>query len=139
MPTVLSRPAGDPLATRPTIAAPVCVGMGVAFIVIAIWGFVTGDRVLVFSVNAAHNIVHLVSGLASLAVGLAGERPARAFCLSFGVVYALVAVLGFLNVPFALNLLNLNDADDWLHTIIAAAFLAGAFVPRPAPGAGRDR
>jgi hypothetical protein len=105
--------------------------MGVVFLNVAIWGFIDGERVLIFHVNAAHNVVHLISGIAALACGLAGEKPARVFCLVFGAVYALVAILGFLNVPAVNELLHLNDADDVLHLLIAAVFLTAPLVRRP--------
>jgi hypothetical protein len=138
MATVLPRPGAGPLGARGTIAAPACIAMGAVFIIVAIWGFITGDHVLMFAVNTPHNVVHLLSGIAALACGLAGERPARAFCLAFAAVYGLVTVLGFLGVDFVVRLLNLNDADNWLHLIITAAFLAGAFIPRNAADARRD-
>jgi hypothetical protein len=111
------------------MASLICKIMGVAFIIVAIWGFIDGHQVLIFHVNAAHNIVHLLSGLLALGCGFAGEGPARAFSLIFGLVYGAVAVLGLLNVQFIVDLLHLNDPDDWLHAGIAAIFLLAALVP----------
>jgi hypothetical protein len=109
-----------------------CKIMGFAFLIVAVWGFIDGHEVLIFHVNTAHNIVHLLSGLCALACGFAGPRPARLFCLIFGSVYGLVAVLGFLNVEAINKLLHLNDADDWLHLVIALAFLGAVLSSKPA-------
>lgn len=115
----------------------VCKVMGLIFIAIAGWGFIDGDNVLIFHVNTAHNVVHLASGLAALACGFASFKAARAFCLVFGAVYLLVAILGFLNVTTVVDLLHLNDPDDWLHLGIAAVFLVSGAMGRRKGGAKR--
>ena len=111
------------------MAKAICIGMGIAFIIVAIWGFIAGDHVLIFHVNTAHNIVHLLSGILAVACGMAGEKAARGFSIVFGIVYGLVAVLGIFNVQFVNELLHLNDADDWLHLGIAALFLFAGLAP----------
>jgi hypothetical protein len=114
--------------------------MGVVFVLVAIWGFIDGDNVLIFPVNTAHNLVHLLSGLAALAFGFYfSDRAARGFSLAFGLVYGLVAVLGFMHVGFVSDLLNLHGqhsadgghgmANQWLHALIAAVFLIAALLP----------
>jgi hypothetical protein len=113
------------------MAKAVCIIMGLAFIAIAIWGFIAKDAVLIFHVNTAHNIVHLASGILALLCGLAGEGPAKRFSIIFGLVYGLVAAMGFLNVQFVNDLLHLNNADDWLHLAIAAIFLFAGVASRP--------
>lgn len=122
-----------PLETRThrSVAEIVCIVMGVVFLIVAAWGFIDGQRVLIFHVNAAHNAVHLISGIGALACGLAGGKAARVFCLVFGAVYGLVAILGFLDVPAVNDLLHLNDADDVLHLVIAAVFLVAPFIRKP--------
>lgn len=109
-------------------ATIVCRVMGVIFIAIAIWGFITGDRVWIFHVNTTHNIVHLVSGIGALACSFS-PKAAKLFSIIFGAVYGLVGVLGFAGVPFLVDLLHLNAADNWLHIGIAAVFLLAAFIP----------
>jgi hypothetical protein len=119
------------------MASLICKIMGLAFVIVAICGFIDGHQVLIFHVNTAHNIVHLLSGLLALGCGFAGEGPARAFGLIFGLVYGAVAVLGFLNVQFIVDLLHLNDPDDWLHAAIAAIFLVAALLPASAAAIAR--
>jgi hypothetical protein len=112
------------------MASIVCKVMGVVFIIVAIWGFIAGDRVLIFHVNMAHNVVHLLSGLGALACGFAGERPAKLFSLAFGAVYGLVAILGFLGVKAVIDLLHLNAPDNWLHLVIALVFLGAGLASK---------
>lgn len=112
------------------MASLICKIMGAVFIVVAIWGFAAGDKVLIFHVNTAHNIVHLLSGIAALACGFAGEKASRIFSLAFGAVYGLVAVLGFLGVQLVVDLLHLNAADNWLHLAVALVFLAAGLTSK---------
>jgi hypothetical protein len=47
--------------------------------------------------STAHNLIHIISGAASLYFGLAGTLSgARLFCLVFGAVYGLLGIAGFL-------------------------------------------
>jgi hypothetical protein len=114
------------------MASLVCKIMGAVFVILAIWGFIAKDSVLIFHVNTAHNLVHLATGLVALACGFAGEQPARIFCIAFGLVYGLVTILGFLNVQFIVDLLHLNTADNWLHAVITAVFLIAGLASKPA-------
>ncbi|HZW10532.1 MAG TPA: DUF4383 domain-containing protein [Phycisphaerales bacterium] len=119
---------------RRGIAKTTCLVMGVLFLIVAVWGFIDGDNVLIFHVNAAHNMVHLLSGIAALACAFAGEQVARIFCWTFGLTYGLVALLGFAGVTVVEDLLHLNPADDWLHVGITLVFLlAAALSTRNAP------
>ncbi|HYF15905.1 MAG TPA: DUF4383 domain-containing protein [Phycisphaerales bacterium] len=116
-------------------ANTICIVLGVVFIIVAIWGFITGDRVLIFHVNPMHNLVHLVSGIAALACGLRSVNAARTFCFVFAGVYGLVALLGFAGVQPVIDLLHLNQADNWLHLFLTLAFLGGglASLPKSSP------
>ena len=115
------------------MATLVCKIMGVIFVFIAIWGFVDGSKVLVFHVNTMHNLVHLASGILALICAFTSYKAAKMFSIIFGIVYGLVAILGFMDVQFINDLLHLNDADDFLHIGIALLFLGAAFLPMPPP------
>jgi len=56
--------------------------------------------------------------------GLAGTGPSRTFFRIFGIVYALVAVLGFYSgdQPI-LGIIANNMANVWLHVVLAVAML----------------
>jgi len=109
---------------------------GVIFLVVGILGFVpavTKDQMLlgIFHVNAAHNAVHLLSGVVALFCGMSSVSASRMYFRIFGLVYALVAVLGFLNPgdTMLLGLISNNMADTWLHVGIAALSLLLGFMP----------
>jgi len=113
---------------------------GVVFLLVGILGFVPGitnDQMLlgIFHVNAAHNLVHLLSGAVALWAAMTSAAYARTYFRVFGIVYALVAVLGFFTGNgMLLGLISNNMPDTWLHVLIAAAALALGFVVKePAP------
>jgi hypothetical protein len=108
------------------MARPFSILLGVVLLAVGLCGTATGShnhKLVVFGINASHNLVHVLSGALAIAAGLAGARYATIYCLAFGTVYGLVAVLGFFNVPFAVNLLNLNMPDNFLHLAISVACL----------------
>jgi len=119
------------------MAKTMAVLFGVVFLAIGILGFVpavTKDEMLlgIFHVNAAHNCVHLLSGVVALICGMAGIGPARLYFKIFGLVYGAVAVLGFLNPgehTMLLGLIANNTATTWLHVAIAAVSLIIGFMP----------
>lgn len=113
----------------------IAIAFGVIFIIVGVLGFVpavapstddgvTGRLLGVFAVDLTHNVVHIVTGLVAVAVGVASEEASRMYFKVFGVIYGLVALLGFAygNAPI-LGLMANNLSDAVLHAVIAAAAL----------------
>ena len=106
---------------------------GVVFLVVGALGFVPAvapnEMLLgIFHVNAAHNVVHLLSGAIALACGFASEGASRLYFRIFGIVYGLVAALGFYQGDrHLLGLISNNMADTWLHVGIALVSLILGF------------
>jgi len=103
---------------------------GVVFLLIGILGYVpattpaNGMLLRIFHVNTAHNIVHLASGVVFLLCGIAGAGPLQTFFKIFGIIYGLVAVLGFYYGDNALlGIVANNTADTWLHVVLAVVML----------------
>ncbi len=103
---------------------------GWIFLVVGVLGFVPGitttdgNLLGVFKVDGVHNIVHIVSGLAALYLASKGEEGSQMFFKVFGVIYALVAVLGFFaGDGLLLGFISNNSADTWLHVLIAIVAL----------------
>jgi hypothetical protein len=113
---------------------------GIVFLAVGILGFVPGVTTDVngmpmllgiFHVNAAHNFVHIASGVVFLLCGMAGAGPSRMFFKIFGIVYALVAVLGFVKGDgLLLGLISNNTATTWLHVGLAVVMLYLGFGTR---------
>ena len=110
---------------------------GIVFLLVGILGFVpavTKDEMLlgIFHVNAAHNCVHLLSGVVALFCGMSSLGASRMYFRIFGVVYAAVAVMGFMHMgqdTMLLGMVSNNDATTYLHVAIAAVSLILGFMP----------
>lgn len=111
---------------------------GVVFLLVGILGFVpavTKDQMLlgIFHVNAAHNCVHLLSGVVALFCGMTSVGASRWYFRIFGLIYGLVAVMGFMaGDGMLLGLISNNMAVTWLHVAIAAVSLLLGFMPASA-------
>jgi Domain of unknown function (DUF4383) len=106
---------------------------GIVFLAVGILGFVPGitnnEMLLgIFHLNAAHSVVHIVSGAIFLFASMSGAAGARLWFQIFGVIYAIVAVLGFMNgdQPI-LGLISSSMNNTWLHVVLAVAMLAIGF------------
>jgi hypothetical protein len=103
--------------------------LGIALLLAGIVGFFVDGTLLVFEVDAVHNIVHIVTGLVAL-VAAGTYSYARLFLIVFGIVYGLVAILGFMSGD-VLGLFSVNMEDNYLHGAISLLCLATGFGSRP--------
>ena len=87
--------------------------VGIILILVGIIGFFNAPVLGIFGVNTLHNVVHLITGL--IFVWGAWKGPVKQVNTWLGVVYILVAILGFFGV---LGFLAVNGADNWLHLVI---------------------
>jgi hypothetical protein len=105
---------------------------GVVFLLVGIAGFVPGlttdlydglefagndgtsELLGIFQVSVLHNIVHLLFGIAGLALA-ATVSGARAYLLGGGAVYLGLFLLGLAGGG---DWIPANDADDWLHLLL---------------------
>lgn len=125
--------------------------LGWVLLIVGILGFfpflggsptqVGSDLLGLFSVNLLHNLIHIVTGLLGLFAGYyENGEYARTYALVFGIVYALVTILGFIVAPGMASHLfagvALNLWDNLLHLVIAVTGLAAYFATAPRP-AGR--
>ncbi len=101
--------------------------LGIVLIAVGLLGFVNDPILGIFEVDTIHNLVHLLSGIVAIIAVSSGESYARLYLIIFGIVYALVTVLGFVNGGNILGLFMVNEADNYLHAAIALACLAVGF------------
>jgi Domain of unknown function (DUF4383) len=121
--------------------------IGLTLVVAGIAGFFynasfsTGDDlprdavIGILDVNGWHNVVHIATGVVGLA--LAGSYGgARGYALAVGVVYLLVAALGFAagDGEEIFSLIPVNTEDNLLHLLIGISGLAaGLLTPATQP------
>jgi hypothetical protein len=89
----------------------------------------------ILDVNAWHNLVHILTGALGLAVA-ASYSGARGYAIGLGLVYLLVALLGFLagDGDEIFNLIPVNTEDNFLHLLIGLAGVGGGLAtPGTAP------
>ncbi|GAB2649950.1 DUF4383 domain-containing protein [Kribbella swartbergensis] len=115
--------------------------VAVVFLLVGVLGFIPGvttdydtmtfgghqsDAMLlgIFQVSILHNIVHLLFGLAGLAMARTFSA-ARAFLIGGGVVYAVLWLYGLLiDHESSANFVPVNNADNWLHLVLAVGMIA---------------
>jgi hypothetical protein len=115
------------------------LAFGVVYLLVGIVGFfITGfdafadntqdEMILVFMINPLHNIVHIVIGLAGIALSrtLAG---ARTYGWLLAVGYGAAFVYGLIAAGKDWDFLNINAADNVLHIATAVIGLVIALGP----------
>lgn len=118
---------------------------GIVFLLVGIAGYLTsggmsmdaenaGLLLGLFPVNLLHNAVHVAFGLWGL-VASRSFAGARNYARIGGVLYAILAVLGFV-VPNGFGLVPLGGHDIWLHAVLAVALLAAGFTAKDDTVAG---
>jgi hypothetical protein len=86
------------------------------------------DTLLGFMINPAHNVVHILIGLAGIALSRT-LKNARTYGLLLLVGYGAAFVYGVIAVGKDWDFLNLNWADNILHLVTAIVGAVIAFGP----------
>jgi hypothetical protein len=115
--------------------------VGAVFLLVGILGFIPGitthygdmsgaghdsmAKLLgVFQVSILHNIVHLLFGIAGIALSRDDAR-ARAFLTGGGAIYLVLWIYGLvIDQTSSANFVPVNTADNWLHFVLGAGMIA---------------
>ncbi len=113
----------------------VAIGFGCVLIVLGILGWIPavapdGRLFGLFATGTLYNVFHIVTGLVALIVGFTTQRAARHMFQFLGVVYLIVAALGFF-AGDRLDVLEASLADHVLHAVMALFALCIGFLPTP--------
>jgi hypothetical protein len=120
---------------------------GIVFLLIGVLGLVSSGGMEMgadpapakllglFAVNLLHNVVHLLFGVWGL-VASRSFAGAKMFAQVAGVIYIVLAVLGFV-APTTFGLIPIGGNDIWLHALFGlvlagVGFTAKAETPAPA-------
>jgi ABC-type transport system involved in multi-copper enzyme maturation permease subunit len=133
-----------------SLAQTLALVFGLAFLASGILGFIPGittnyddlsfggddsgaELLGIFQVSVLHNIVHLLFGVAGLALARTWDG-ARTYLLGSGIIYVVLFVYGLLvGSDSDANFVPVNSNDDWLHLVLAAGLLGSWWV------SGRER
>jgi hypothetical protein len=140
--------------TRPLVKTA-AAAVGVMFLLVGIAGFIPGltteydsmamaghesEAMLlgIFQVSVLHNIVHLLFGIAGLAMSRT-INGARNFLIGGGIIYALLWIYGlFVDSESTANFVPVNTADNWLHFGLAVGMIALGLLLPPRNRAAND-
>jgi hypothetical protein len=103
--------------------------IGIGFVAVGLLGFFNNPVLGLFAVDTIHNLIHILSGVVLLAGAYSSLGSSMALKI-VGIVYGIVAILGFFLVNDAGMLLGIfvvNNADKWLHVVLAVVILFAAF------------
>ena len=81
-----------------------------------------------FHADTVHNLIHIVTGLVFVYIAVKTGASATAMKV-FGVVYLLVALLGFVDMDL-FGLTHVNMADNWLHVVLGVVILLAGFTAK---------
>jgi Domain of unknown function (DUF4383) len=130
-----------------SLAQTLALVFGIAFLGTGVLGFIPGittnlgdiefagndspsELLGVFQVSILHNIVHLLFGIAGIALARTLDG-ARTYLLGSGVIYVVLFLYGiFVSSGSDANFIPANTADDFLHLGLAIGLLASWFVSR---------
>ena len=136
--------ASQPASTRryaETAVQKASLIVGVVFLVVGIAGFIPGlttdvDALLIagheshalllgiFQVSILHNIVHLLFGIAGVAVARTAAAS-RNYLIWGGAIYLVLWIFGmFVAGDNPANFVPVNTADNWLHFVLGVGMIA---------------
>jgi len=122
-----------PVQTAATVVA-------IVFLAVGVLGFIPGittdyDTMMfgghhseakllgLFQVSILHNIVHLLFGIAGLALARTA-KGARSYLIGGGAVYLVLWIYGLIiDQTSSANFVPVNTADNWLHFVLGVAMI----------------
>ena len=133
---------------RDALARRIATVVGVVFLLVGVAGFIPGitqdfdqiefaghesgaELLGIFQVSVLHNIVHLLFGVAGLALARRADA-ARAYLIGGGIIYLALVVYGLVvDHDSDANFVPVNDADNWLHLGLGAGMILLGLLTMP--------
>lgn len=119
------------------MAKTLAMVFGVVFVLVGLLGFVPNPLVgmegALFETDLLHNLVHLLFGVILVVMSRKSESASALWLLILGIVYLVLAVLGFVMIPEEgelLGLVHMNHADHWLHVGLAVVMIGASIFAR---------
>jgi len=129
--------------------------VGAVFLVVGVLGFIPGittnygdmefaghhsgaELFGIFQVSVLHNVVHLLFGVAGLALARRADT-AFAYLVGGGVIYLVLWIYGLVvDKQTSANFVPVDNADDWLHFVLGLGMIALGFIGRNADRTSRS-
>ena len=123
-----------------TAVQKAALAVALAFLAVGVLGFIPGittdydtmtfgghhsDAMLlgIFQVSILHNIVHLLFGVAGLALARSAGT-AKTYLIGGGIVYLVLWIYGLvIDQSSSANFVPVNTADNWLHLVLGLAMV----------------
>jgi hypothetical protein len=117
------------------------MAVGAVFLLVGVLGFIPGittnysdmsfasddskaELIGIFQVSVLHNIVHLLFGIAGIALARQA-RTAYLYLVGGGVIYLVLWLYGLIvDKDSDANFVPVNTADNWLHLVLAVGMIA---------------
>lgn len=147
--------SSDGRAVGRTTIQTAALAVGAVFLLVGVLGFIPGITTNyetlgfaghesgalllgIFQVSILHNIVHLLFGVAGIAMARSAAQS-RNYLIGGGAVYLVLWIYGLLiGKDTAANFVPVNTADDWLHFVLGVAMIGlGVALSRGTARAGR--
>lgn len=106
------------------MAKKVALVFGIIFIIVGLLGFVNNPVIGLFNVNTLHNLVHIILGLILAGVAWKNADASGSALKWVGIIYILLAVIGFIWGLGFVNVMAGNDPDNWLHLVLGIILAA---------------
>lgn len=130
--------------------------VGAVFLLVGILGFVPGitsnydelsfgghesgaELLGIFQVSILHNLVHLLFGVAGLALARTA-KSATTYLIAGGAIYLVLWLYGLvIDHDSGANFVPVNDADNWLHLVLGIGMIGLGLIGRRAAIAPGER
>jgi hypothetical protein len=118
------------------MAKTLAIVFGIVFVLVAVLGFMnTGlvGEMGMFQTDTLHDLVHLIFGLILLVVAFTAPMKSAMWLKVLGIIYLVLAILGFLTIyngGMLLGLVTMNTADHWLHLVLGVVLILAGMMGR---------
>lgn len=102
--------------------------LGVIVVIVGLLGFVSSPVLGIFASNSLLNIVWIVFGIILIWASKSGMKSMTSAEKWIGIIYLIMAILGFISGTSVVGLFMVNSATNWLHLVLALIFLYGGFM-----------
>jgi hypothetical protein len=140
--------------SRRALVQTAALAVGATFLLVGVLGFIPGittdydlmtfaghdsgaELLGVFQVSILHNLVHLLFGIAGLAMART-VSGARLYLIGGGAVYLVLWLYGLvIDHGSTANFVPFNNADNWLHLALGLGMIALGLLTTRRPASAR--